>query len=199
MTTSHDTILVVDDEEPVRQVLRALLETEGFRVLEAEDAKACLHTVYQRRPDLVLLDIVMPGRDGREVCRLLREIDPHLPVIMLTALFQEQEKVERLSEGADDYVTKPFDRKELRARVQVGERVALLQVSLAERIHQLEDALAKVKQLQGLLPICAYCKKIRDDKAKGKDDKSDKGAKAKDEKAKRFYDAAADSSYYCLI
>jgi sigma-B regulation protein RsbU (phosphoserine phosphatase) len=68
-----------------------------------------------------------------------------------------------LEAGADDYLTKPFDPQELRARIKVGERILGLQTSLAERVTELEDALSRVKQLQGLLPICSYCKKIRDD------------------------------------
>lgn len=118
MTKPQDSVLVVDDEVSVRQILRMLLQSEGFEVMEAEDGRACLHHVYQQRPDLVLLDIRLPGRDGRELCRLLREIDPQLPIIMLTALSEDKEKVERLTDGADDYVTKPFHNEELVARMR---------------------------------------------------------------------------------
>ena len=124
MTVTQGTILVVDDDQPVRLVLNALLETEGFGVLEAADAKSCLRLTYENRPDLVLLDIMMPGRDGRDVCRLLRDISPELPIIMLTALSDEQEKVGRFQDGADDYITKPFHNDELIARIRAALRRA---------------------------------------------------------------------------
>ncbi len=85
-------------------------------------------------------------------------------VILLTALGGRQNVIQGLHAGADDYITKPFDREELRARLEVGRRIVELQRSLAERVRQLEVALARVKQLQGLVPICSYCKKIRNDR-----------------------------------
>ena len=125
MTVKKDSILVVDDEPGVRQVLSMLLKTEGFDVLEAADGKECLRLAYKHRPDLVLLDILMPDRDGREVCRRLREISD-VPILMLTALSDMKEKVNRLSDGADDYVTKPFHNEELVARIR----------ALLRRAHQ---------------------------------------------------------------
>lgn len=115
---AQERILVVDDEQAVRQVLSTLLETEGFSVIEASDAKSCLHLVYEQHPDLVLLDILMPDRDGRDVCRLLRDIDSRLPIVMLTAVSDERETVGRLEDGADDYITKPFHNHELVARIR---------------------------------------------------------------------------------
>src|SRR5262249_50121163 len=116
-------------------------------------------------PRLVVLDWMMPEMDGPEVCRLarerLREAPPYM--ILLTARESSRDTVTGLQSGADDYVCKPFDPDELRARVQVGCRVLDLQRSLAERVRELEAALAQVRQLRGLLPICCYCKKIRDD------------------------------------
>lgn len=118
MIKPRDTVLVVDDEDAVRWVIKALLETEGFRVIEAPNAQVGLRAMYEERPDLVLLDVLMPGRDGRELLRLLREIDDHMPVIMLTALSQDHDKVHGLQNGADDYVTKPFHNEELIARIR---------------------------------------------------------------------------------
>jgi DNA-binding response OmpR family regulator len=115
---AQERILVVDDEQAVRQVLSTLLETEGFSVIEASDAKSCLHLVYEQHPDLVLLDILMPDRDGRDVCRLLRDIDTRLPIVMLTAVSDKGETVGRLEDGADDYITKPFHNHELVARIR---------------------------------------------------------------------------------
>jgi CheY-like chemotaxis protein len=114
---------------------------------------------------LVILDWVMPGLDGLEICRRLRETPGGKAayVILLTSRDATCDLVEGLEGGADDYVVKPFRPEELRARVRAGLRVAALQRSLAERVADLEQALAEVNQLQGLLPICCYCKRIRDD------------------------------------
>ena len=86
-----------------------------------------------------------------------------LYIIMLTAKTDKEDLVDGLDAGADDYITKPFDRQELRARIGVGVRIAELQKNLAYRVVELEAALSRVRQLQGLLPICSYCKRVRDD------------------------------------
>ena len=116
-------------------------------------------------PPLLILDWLMPGMDGVEICRRARA-HPALQsayIILLTARTNKDDIVEGLQSGADDYVTKPFDHAELRARVQVGVRVVSLQSALADRVRELEEAITSVQTLQGLLPICCYCKKIRDD------------------------------------
>lgn len=115
--TTKDTILIADDDASLRVVLAVLFQEEGFNVLEAADGTECLRMAYERHPDLVLLDIMMPGKDGREVCQRLREIS-NVPIIMLTAVSVEQDKVQILSDGADDYVTKPFNNDELVARIR---------------------------------------------------------------------------------
>jgi phosphoserine phosphatase RsbU/P len=108
---------------------------------------------------------VMPGVEGPALCRLLRAERPDWPayLILLTGRGSKEDLVEGLRSGANDYVTKPFDRAELQARLQVGCKVVELQQSLADRVRELEAALAQVKQLEGLLPICCYCKSVRDD------------------------------------
>jgi two-component system KDP operon response regulator KdpE len=136
-----ETILVVDDEPPVRQVLSTLLETEGFAVIEAADGTECLRVAHDYRPDLVLLDIMMPHRDGREVCQRLREIS-NVPIIMLTALPGGKETVERLQDGADDYITKPFRNDELVARIRAVLRRTHRTADFPSRIY--EDNVLKV-------------------------------------------------------
>jgi phosphoserine phosphatase RsbU/P len=108
---------------------------------------------------------MMPELDGPEVCRRVRRDLPlaNMYLVLLTARESRGDLVVGLDAGADDYITKPFDAEELRARVQVGVRVLALQERLAERVADLQTALAKVKQLRGLLPICSYCKRIRGD------------------------------------
>jgi DNA-binding response OmpR family regulator len=109
---------VVDDDPTVSDVVRRYLEHAGFEVTLAADGRSALDRVAARRPDLVVLDLMLPGIDGLEVCRRLRGRDPDLPVIMLTALGEESDRVIGLSLGADDYVTKPFSPRELVLRVQ---------------------------------------------------------------------------------
>ncbi len=110
-------ILVVEDDESIVKGLKANLRFEGFDVLTANDGDSGLELAVDEQPDLVLLDIMMPGMNGFEVLRELRNRDLDLPVIMLTAKGEQMDKVRGLDLGADDYVTKPFSLKELLARV----------------------------------------------------------------------------------
>ena len=105
----------------------------------------------------------MPKMDGLEICRRLRALNRRTYVILVTAKHGAREIVKGIEAGADDYLTKPYDPDELRARVLVGVRIVDLQTALAGRVAELERALAEVKQLHGILPICSYCRKIRDD------------------------------------
>jgi DNA-binding response OmpR family regulator len=111
------TILVVDDEPTLVATLKYNLERESFRVLEAVDGQAALEAARAGRPDLIVLDLMLPGLSGLEVCRILRK-ETRVPIIMLTAKDAEVDKVVGLETGADDYVTKPFGMPELMARVR---------------------------------------------------------------------------------
>jgi DNA-binding response OmpR family regulator len=111
-------VLVVDDDPTVSDVVRRYLERSDYEVTLAVDGPQALAVAAQHRPDLVVLDLMLPGLDGLEVCRRLRARDPDLPVVMLTALGEESDRVLGLSLGADDYVTKPFSPRELVLRVQ---------------------------------------------------------------------------------
>lgn len=159
-------ILVADDESVSRRILQSMLEDWGYSVRVCTDG-AVAWELLQRAdaPPLVILDWVMPRMNGLEVCRKLRAVSKPYPtyIVLVTSKDQNADIVTGLDAGADDYIAKPFNREELRARVQVGERVVELQRRLAERVRELESALADVKHLSGLLPICAYCKKIRND------------------------------------
>jgi DNA-binding response OmpR family regulator len=111
-------VLVVDDDPTVSDVVRRYLEQDGFRVRLASDGPAALAAVAAETPDLVVLDLMLGGIDGLEVCRRLRRQLPALPVVMLTALGEEADRVVGLEVGADDYVTKPFSPRELVLRVK---------------------------------------------------------------------------------
>lgn len=113
-------ILVVDDEEPIQELLKFNLEKEGYQVLIAGDGPEALEVLEKKQPDLVVLDIMLPGMSGLEVCSEIRRIPKFadLPVIMLTARGEEIDKVLGLEIGADDYITKPFSPRELIARIR---------------------------------------------------------------------------------
>ena len=111
------TILVVDDEPKIVKVLKGYLEQAGFRVVTAGDGQMALTTFRHEKPDLVVLDLTLPGIDGLDVCRTLRR-ESNVPVIMLTARAEEADKLIGLELGADDYVTKPFSPREMVARVR---------------------------------------------------------------------------------
>jgi len=159
-------ILIADDDRVSRRLLEARLLKDGHEVVVAEEGNQAWGALQQDpTTPLAILDWNMPGMTGPEICRRARQIKTDQPtyLILLTSRDTRQDIVSGLQAGANDYVTKPFDFDELRARVQVGERVLQLQKALAGRVKELEEALANVKMLQGLLPICLYCKKIRDD------------------------------------
>ncbi|MEO7911903.1 MAG: response regulator transcription factor [Roseiflexaceae bacterium] len=117
MSISPNTILVVDDEQRLRDLIRGYLEREGFTVLTAADGLTALDLVRQHGPDVVVLDLMLPGLDGLEVCRRLRTFSDAY-VIMLTAKAEEIDRIVGLEVGADDYLTKPFSPRELIARVR---------------------------------------------------------------------------------
>src|SRR5699024_2930809 len=114
-------ILVVDDEQPIADILKFNLEKEGYDVIIAYDGDDAIKRAEEEKPDLVLLDIMLPGKDGNEVCREIRKTQS-MPIIMLTAKDAEIDKVLGLELGADDYVTKPFSNREVIARVKANLR-----------------------------------------------------------------------------
>jgi DNA-binding response OmpR family regulator len=114
---SQQTVLVVDDEEAIAEAVRARLASEGYEVLVAADGPQAIRTAARARPDLVVLDLMLPGMDGLEVCREIQR-DRWVPVLMLTARTEEADKVAGFAVGADDYLTKPFSLRELALRVK---------------------------------------------------------------------------------
>lgn len=159
-------VLIAEDDAVSRRILERLLHKWGHEVTATVDGEAAWEVMRQPdAPSLAILDIMMPGIDGLEVCRRLRQLPNSNPtyIILLTANAGVREIVKGIEAGAEDYLTKPYDSEELCVRVQVGVRVVELQTKLAERVTELEVTLAHVKQLEGILPICSYCKRIRND------------------------------------
>lgn len=159
-------ILIAEDEPLSRRVLEASLAKWGYNVTVAADGATAWKLLQQAdAPPLVVLDWLMPEMDGLDICRRLRQLPGREGsyILLLTSRDNKNDVVLGLESGADDYITKPFDPGELKARLQVGARLITLQQKLAQHVRELTEALSQVKQLHGLLPICAYCKKIRDD------------------------------------
>ena len=159
-------VLIADDDPVSRRLLQASLEKWGYDAQAVVNGTAAWGVMQEAQPpQLLILDWLMPEIDGVELCRRARTMKALQSsyIILLTSRSTKSDVVEGLESGADDYITKPFDPGELRARVQVGKRVIDLQTALADRLRHLEEAMARVNQLQGLLPICCYCKKVRDD------------------------------------
>lgn len=160
-------ILVAEDEVVSRRVLTAALPRWGYDVVAACDGREAWERLHEpQAPKLALLDWMMPGMEGPEITRRIRETETSEPpyVILLTARSDQTDIVAGLEAGANDYVCKPFDIDELRARIDVGRRVVELQQSLAHRMQELQDALAHIRHLQGILPICMHCRRIRSDR-----------------------------------
>jgi sigma-B regulation protein RsbU (phosphoserine phosphatase) len=159
-------ILIADDEPVSRALAKAALTDSGCEIGSVADGDAAWIAIQQRRrPMLVILDRQMPGVDGLELCRRAQTLSAYPPVyiVMVTSAGEVTDLEAGL--GADDFIPKPFNVAELRARANVGLRMLALQESLARRVTELEAALSSVKMLRGLLPMCSYCKKIRvDDK-----------------------------------
>ncbi len=159
-------MLVAEDEPVSRRLLEKSLQQWGYRPVVCPDGLQALSLLRAPgAPRIAVLDWGMPGMDGVDICRALRDSETaHQPyLILLTARTRPEDIVEGLRAGADDYITKPVDREEFEARLQVAARIVGLQLRLSDRVTELEQALTRVRQLQGLLPICAYCKRIRDD------------------------------------
>jgi sigma-B regulation protein RsbU (phosphoserine phosphatase) len=162
-------ILVADDDSTSRNMLSAMLTKCGHEVVAYCDGAEAWEAMQRPdAPQMLVLDWMMPVMDGVEVCRRIRAAGspgrtrPH--ILMLTARAEKARIVEGLDAGADDYLTKPYDADELRARIRVGCRMLDIQSRLDARVEELSRALCEIKRLEGILPICAYCKKIRDDR-----------------------------------
>ena len=159
-------ILIAEDDAISRKILQTILTKDGYDVVAVEDGLKALESLQKDIPDMLITDWMMPDLDGVELSRQVRTLNlpSYVYIVLLTALSDKQRIIEGLDAGADDYVTKPYDKTELLARVKAGERVIQLEKTLLQKNQELSQALAQVKQLKGIVPICMHCKKIRNDK-----------------------------------
>jgi phosphoserine phosphatase RsbU/P len=160
-------ILIADDDEFSRQLLSHALTRAGYQVRAAADGNVAWEVLdSSASPRVAILDRMMPGPDGIELCRRVRARSDgqYVYLILLTARSEKHDVIAGLEAGADDYVTKPFNPDELLCRIRAGLRIIDLESNLARKVSELEKTLLHVQQLEGLLPICMHCKKIRDEK-----------------------------------
>jgi sigma-B regulation protein RsbU (phosphoserine phosphatase) len=159
-------ILIAEDDQTSQRVLQLVLSKWDYQVVESENGSEAWDVLQaDQTMQMAIFDWMMPEMDGLELIRRIRasETLSGMYIILLTAKGRTEDIVAGLEAGANDYVAKPFKREELMARVGVGRRVAELQKALALRVGELEATLAEIKTLKGLIPMCASCKKIRDD------------------------------------
>lgn len=161
---SLQTLMVVDDN-PQNIVLLVEAFSADYRVVFAKSGQEALDIASRVLPDLILLDIQMPGMSGYEVCRILK-VDPVLsdiPVIFVTAMSQQEDEISGLGLGAVDFITKPFNLTIVQLRVKTHMELRLQRRMTALKTAELETALASIRTLQEIIPVCMYCKQIRDD------------------------------------
>src|SRR5579872_1347193 len=162
-------VLIAEDDRVTGEILARTLQRWNYATTIVSNGAQAWEFLQAAgkdvAPTLAILDWMMPGMDGPDVCRRVRAELPlaNMYLLLVTARESRGDVIAGLDAGADDYIIKPFDPEELRARVNVGIRVLGLQQKLAERVEELQTALSNVKQLRGLLPICSYCKRIRGD------------------------------------
>lgn len=166
VTEAPTRILIAEDDTTCRTVLAGVLKRQGHEVVETVNG-ADAWAVLQRpdAPRLAILDWLMPELDGLEVVRRVRAQPTARPpyLLMVTSKSDKADIIAGLGGGANDYLTKPFAAGELWARIQVGQRMVELQEALETKVTELRESLEHIKTLRGLIPICMYCKKIRDD------------------------------------
>ncbi len=159
-------VLIAEDDDLSRMLLQTLLTEWGYNVTAAVDGNEAWRILSEPdHPHLLLLDWSMPGMEGPEIVQKLKQRVPAQPyyAIIITSKKHQNATASALEAGADDFINKPFDSSELRARVSVGGRTCRLELAMAQQIIDLNEALSLIKQLEGIVPICSYCKKIKDE------------------------------------
>jgi len=159
-------IMIADDDLISLRLLENTLTNWDYHVLKSKDGIEAWNILQSpNSPNLAILDWNMPGMEGVEVCKKVRETETDNPkyIIILTSRSEKEDIAKGLDYGANDYIEKPFNNIEMQARLGVGKRVLDLQNSLHNKISELNDALDHIKTLQGIIPICMHCHKIRSD------------------------------------
>ena len=160
-------VLVVDDDPDILFATARIVKKAGYTVIKASSATECQEVIRENLPDLILLDVVLPDMEGIDLCKKIKN-DPDYNGIYIILLSGKRtssdEQSEGLDTGADGYIARPVSNRELTARVNAMVRILSAERERDRLIIELQEAQSKIKTLSGMLPICAYCKKIRDDK-----------------------------------
>ena len=169
-----DTVLVIEDDPMSMKLIRKILQiNDNYAVLEAENADDGIEMACKYHPGIILMDILMPGMNGIEATKRLKEDQQtkDIPVLFISALDETDDKVKAFQSGGVDYITKPFQFEEVFARIKTHLTLRNMNAQLEEKNirlqsinEELQGALEEIKTLKGILPICGNCKKIRDDK-----------------------------------
>lgn len=160
-------VLIAEDDFDIQLILQDFIEGCGYQTILTADGDEALAVLNgSDAPPIVVLDWGLPGKDGIEICQTIKgKYEKGLPyIILLTGRTSTQDIVTGLDAGADDYVTKPFERSELQARLNAAERFVKMNQELLTKVEELKKTLEHVKVLQGIIPICMHCHKIRNDK-----------------------------------
>ncbi|MGC4120510.1 MAG: response regulator [Myxococcales bacterium] len=162
--TAAPKVLIAEDGKATAMLLETLVSQWGFQATVVHDGLDAVDVLRQAGgPRLAILDWEMPGLDGPDVCRTARRhLSDYVYLILLTARTDPSATVVGLEAGADDFISKPFDENELRCRLRTGRRIVDLQTGLAQKVKALQDALNQVDELEGMIPICMHCKRVRD-------------------------------------
>jgi phosphoserine phosphatase RsbU/P len=165
--TQQIKILIVDDDPDVLSATTRMVKKAGFMVMEASTGEAAIKAARDQKPDIILLDVVLPDIMGTELCRQIKA-DPRTGggYVILTSGMKtgSDQQADGLDAGADGYIARPVSNRELIARINAMVRILTAERERDQVIEELRQALAKIRQLSSLLPICMHCKKIRDDK-----------------------------------
>ena len=166
--SNNNLILIIDDQPSNLQVIGKMLKDLGYRIAVSKNADQAKDYLKDSKPDLILLDIILPGMNGFELCRILKQnsLTKDIPVIFLTIKTDPEDIIKGFEVGGADYIKKPFNSHEVVARVKTHVQLKVQRDIQKKLVEELNSALEEVKQLSGLLPICSYCKKIRDDDGK---------------------------------
>ena len=157
-------VLLAEDEAVTRRIMEAQITRFGFEVISVADGLVAWNVLQAPdAPSLVVLDWNMPGLDGPDICRRIRESkrNSYTYMLLVTARNAKSDVVQGLNAGADDFISKPVDPDELHARLRTGERIVRLEQTLGLQVKELQAAAEHVKELQGMIPICMHCKRIR--------------------------------------
>ncbi|MCC6476739.1 response regulator transcription factor [bacterium] len=158
-------VLAVDDDRVTLLTLKRLIGKFGYQALTAANGTDALRIFLEEKPQILITDWMMPEMEGPTVVKTIRAFaeTEYTYIIMLTSRQDKDDMMAGMLSGVDEFLTKPVDPDQLRARLRVGKRIMMLQDSLGSRVRELETERMHVKMLQGFLPICAYCKKVRDE------------------------------------